>query len=173
MLDQVMDHRLHFGTIYIDAFSEIGNGSVILGAYAGLFAREELGIHHDAVFEAINAHVGGLRKSDGTKMSSDFKTLAMRLLNSSLQFFGRDVHVRFEPSDALRRGSVHGTASFIRVCEGMHLREKQRLAFEIGRGEYDVRARLATRVNRTLDVDVCGEIYAPSGAHGGDAGREI
>src|ERR1700733_14021657 len=169
----MMDGGLHCGTIYIHMFSQVGNGDVILGAYAGLFAREKLGIRQNAVFEAIYAHVGGIRKSDGTKMSGDFETLAVRLVNGRLQFFGRDVHVGFEPGDALRRGSVHGVASLVRVRERMHLREKHRLAFEIGRGEYDVRARLATRINRALDGDVRGEIYATRSAHSSDAGGEI
>ena len=89
-------------------------------------------------------------------------TLRPLLCASSMaaQFFGRDVHVSFKPGDALRCGYVHGAASFVRVCERMHLRKNHRLAFEIGCGEYDFRAAGGPSP-RAVDGDVARRSMLP------------
>ena len=102
-------------------------------------------------------------------MACDFDPAFVCGVDRGFQFRPRNVHVRFERSDAAIGPIFHELARVVWTGEVGHLDEIAVGAFEIGASYVEVGTWQLACVNFALEVEVGVGFHASRGAHRGDA----
>src|SRR5271170_3574986 len=106
-------------------------------------------------------------------MSRNFQTFRVRLVNRGFEFFRSDMDIRFERSHAFGSAFVNGATRVVRAGEGMHLRKKTRLGFQVRRGEKHIWPRSLAGIDGALDGEVSLCVYAAGGTQSCDPACQV
>ena len=169
--DEELDESFGVGAVGV----HLGEGGVAGGARAvvGLLAGVELGVDHEAVLEVVDAGFDGFGVGDGAEVAGEFEAVLVGGVDGGFELGAGDVHVGLVAGDALRGPEVDEVAGVVGAFELVHLDEGAVGAFEVGRGDVDVRAEEAAGVDVAAEVEVEVGLDAAGGAEGGDAGGEV
>ncbi len=173
--DVVVDEELDEGGGVGAVGVHVGEGWVAGGAGAevGLLAGVVLRVDEEAVFEIVDAGLGGFGIGDGAEVAGDFEVVLVGGVDGGFELGAGDVHVGLVAGDALRGPVVDEVAGVVGAGEVVHLDEGAVGAFEVGRGDVHVRAGEMAGVDLAAEVEVEVGLDGAGGADGGDACGEV
>ena len=170
--DQVFDHRLNLVAADVELHERVAN--VFLGwALVGLLAGCEFRVHHDPMFEIVNADRRSLAKTNGAEMPRDLQLVLVSFFDGGAKLVVSDIHIRLEVGYAFLDPVIHGTARIVRILELVHLRSVCALALQVRAGDVHLRPSHFARIDQALQLEVRVRLDAAGRAYGRHAASQI
>ena len=137
MLHQEIDEVFCFFATRIHVFERVI--ALAVAALVGFFAGIELRVYEKSVLKIVDSQSDSFWICDRAQVARHLQSAFVSFFDGGTEFRTRNVHIRFERSNAAIGPVVHGLAGVVWPCEFVQLNAETSRSFKIRPSHVEVR----------------------------------